>query len=316
MSKYEQRPNRTVQIKQIKSDEQCNLCKGNLITTDVDLVCSNCGIVIDEKIVDGSRDYENKDGSGGRVGPPTNQMWNITENSSVISQTGKDASGRRITGENRALVNRISMWDKRAKTGGARNRNRANSQITRISEILHIPEQVKQRGAEIYRECEKRKMLSGRKVTVFSAACLYASCRENGMSKTLTEFADTSFSKKHDLGAYYRAIVQELDVKPKVMSPVSYLSRIATNVMPPLSVAVQMQAMEILESYEDKAGKDPVGLAAAALYYVAKLKNLKHSQRVICMAAGVTEVTIRNRVDDLRGFNQARYAKGILEKLS
>jgi len=250
------------------------------------------------------------------VGPPTNQMWKLTENSSVISQTGKDASGRRITGENRALVKRISMWDKRAKTGGARNRNRANSQITRISEILHIPEQVKQRGAEIYRECEKRKMLSGRKVTVFSAACLYASCRENGMSKTLTEFADTSFSKKHDLGAYYRAIVQELDVKPKVMSPVSYLSRIATNVMPPLSVAIQMQAMEILESYEDKAGKDPVGLAAAALYYVAKLKNLKHSQRVICMAAGVTEVTIRNRVDDLRGFNKARYAKGILEKLS
>ena len=100
MSKYEQRPNRTVQIKQIKSEEQCNLCKGNLITTDVDFVCSKCGIVIDEKIVDGSRDYENKDGSGGRVGPPTNQMWKITENSSVISQTGKDASGRRITGEN------------------------------------------------------------------------------------------------------------------------------------------------------------------------------------------------------------------------
>jgi transcription initiation factor TFIIB len=88
------------------------------------------------------------------------------------------------------------------------------------------------------------------------------------------------------------------------------LSRIATNVMPPLSVAVQMQAMEILESYEDKAGKDPVGLAAAALYYVAKLKNLKHSQRVICMAAGITEVTIRNRVDDLRMSNQARRAKG------
>jgi len=29
------------------------------------------------------------------------------------------------------------------------------------------------------------------------------------------------------------------------------------------------------------------------------------------MAAGVTEVTIRNRVDDLRVSNQARRAKGI-----
>jgi len=286
------------------------LCKGNLVATDVDVVCSRCGTVADEKIVDDSRDYDNKDGSGGRVGPPTNQMWKINENSSVISQTGKDASGRRITGQNKAMVNRISVWDRRAKSSGARTRNKANSEITRISEILHIPEQVKQRGAEIYRECEKRKMLTGRKAAVFSVACLYVSCRENGISKTLSEFAEASFAKRNDLGAYYRTIVQELDVKTKVMSPTSYLSRIATNAVPPLPVTVQKQAMVLLESYDDKAGKDPVGLAAAALYYVAKLKNLKHTQRVLSVAADITEMTIRNRVDDFRGFDQARCAKG------
>ena len=153
-------------------------------------------------------------------------------------------------------------------------------------------------------------MLTGRKATVFSVACLYVSCRENGLSKTLSEFAEASFAKRNDLGAYYRTIVQELDVKTKVMSPTSYLSRIATNAVPPLSVTVQKQAMVLLESYDDKAGKDPVGLAAAALYYVAKLKILNHSQRVICTAAGITELTIRNRVDDFRGFDQARCAKG------
>jgi transcription initiation factor TFIIB len=289
------------------------LCKGKLVATDVDVVCSKCGIVVDEKIVDDSRDYENRDGSGGRVGPPTNQMWKINENSSVISQTGKDASGHRITGENRALVKRISMWDKRAKSSGVKTRNTANSKITRISEILHISEQVKQRGAEIFRECEKCKMLAGRISTTFSAACLYASCRENGISKTLTEFAEVSFARKSDLGAYYRIIIWELDIKPKVMSPTSYLSRIATNAVPPLSVTVQKQAMELLESHKDKAGKDPMGFAAAALYYVAKLKNLKHSQRVLSMAAGITEVTIRNRVDDLREFDQARCGKGAIQ---
>ena len=310
MSKNEQGPNWMVQKKYFKSNEQCGQCKGSLIFTDVELVCGRCGTVADDKISDDSRDYDNKDGSGGRVGPPTNQMWKLNENSSVISQTGKDASGRRITGQNKAMVNRISVWDRRAKSSGARTRNKANSEITRISEILHIPEQVKQRGAEIYRECEKRKMLTGRKATVFSVACLYVSCRENGISKTLSEFAEASFAKRNDLGAYYRTIVQELDVKTKVMSPISYLSRIATNTVPPLSVTVQKQAMVLLESYDDKAGKDPVGLAAAALYYVAKLKNLNHSQRVICMAAGITELTIRNRVDDFRGFDQARCANG------
>jgi transcription initiation factor TFIIIB Brf1 subunit/transcription initiation factor TFIIB len=33
------------------------------------------------------------------------------------------------------------------------------------------------------------------------------------------------------------------------------------------------------------------------------------------MSAGITEVTIRNRVDDLRGFDQTRYDKNTLEKL-
>ena len=62
----------------------CNRCKGNIISTESELVCSRCGIVVVENIVDVSRDYENQDGSGGRVGPPTNVMFKETK-SSVIS---------------------------------------------------------------------------------------------------------------------------------------------------------------------------------------------------------------------------------------
>ena len=49
-----------------------------------------------------------------------------------------------------------------------------------------------------------------------------------------------------------------------------------------------------------EAGKDPIAFAAAALYHVCQSKNLKHTQRVMGMAAGVTEVTIRNRINDIR----------------
>jgi transcription initiation factor TFIIB len=47
------------------------------------------------------------------------------------------------------------------------------------------------------------------------------------------------------------------------------------------------------------AGKDSMGLAAAALY-IACLKNTeKETQKDISEAAGVTEVTVRNRYKDL-----------------
>jgi transcription initiation factor TFIIB len=277
----------------------CNRCKGTIVTTESELVCSRCGIVVIENIVDVSRDYENQDGSGGRVGPPTNVMFKETK-SSVMGSTGRDASGRRITGANKSMINRISVWDKRGRSNGLRTRNWANKEITRVSEILSIPEQVKQRGAEIFRTCEERKMLRGRTTTVFSAACLYAACRENGLSKTLTDFTEICFTRRSDLSAYYRMIIQVLDIKPKIMSPVSYLSRIASNAVPPLSVSIQKDAIKLLENYKDQAGKDPVGLAAAALYHCAQRKNLEHTQRVLSMAAGITEVTIRNRINDMK----------------
>jgi transcription initiation factor TFIIB len=48
------------------------------------------------------------------------------------------------------------------------------------------------------------------------------------------------------------------------------------------------------------AGKDPMGFAASALYVACTLENDGKTQRDIAEAAGVTEVTIRNRYKGLR----------------
>ena len=58
--------------------------------------------------------------------------------------------------------------------------------------------------------------------------------------------------------------------------------------------------MAIVSKREISAGKDPMGLAASVLY-LASLKNGESiTQTDIADAAGVTEVTIRNRAKDLR----------------
>ncbi len=48
------------------------------------------------------------------------------------------------------------------------------------------------------------------------------------------------------------------------------------------------------------AGKDPMGLAAAALYIACVMCDEKRTQKMIADAAGVTEVTIRNRYKGLK----------------
>ena len=61
----------------------------------------------------------------------------------------------------------------------------------------------------------------------------------------------------------------------------------------------QQKAVKLLNELDNKEGKDPVGLAAAALYYCCCLKGWDYTQRTIALAAGITEVTIRNRIKDM-----------------
>jgi len=65
----------------------------------------------------------------------------------------------------------------------------------------------------------------------------------------------------------------------------------------------QQRAVEILreaERLKTTAGKDPMGLAAAALYIACVMNDEKRTQKMIADAAGVTEVTIRNRYKGLK----------------
>ena len=86
-----------------------------------------------------------------------------------------------------------------------------------------------------------------------------------------------------------------------VVNPIICTSRIASEAG--LSEKVKRRALTILKDaneMEITAGKDPMGLAAAALYLSCVLNGESTTQKVIAMAAGVTEVTIRNRYKGLR----------------
>ena len=64
----------------------------------------------------------------------------------------------------------------------------------------------------------------------------------------------------------------------------------------------ERQAIEILRRAKERqglSGKDPRGVAAAALYMACVEKGDKRIQKEIAAAAGTTEVTLRNRLRGL-----------------
>lgn len=101
----------------------------------------------------------------------------------------------------------------------------------------------------------------------------------------------------------YRRIVLELDIKVPLIDPAKYIIRVANNLK--FDEKAKRRALDILEQARKKnilAGKDPVGMAASVLYLVspAEGQNVPRTQAEIARAAGVTEVTVRNRSKELR----------------
>lgn len=69
-----------------------------------------------------------------------------------------------------------------------------------------------------------------------------------------------------------------------------------------MSPHIQQEAIKIIEGAQGKdltTGKDPKGLAAAALYIVGTLEGERRTQRDISRVSHITEVTIRNRYKEI-----------------
>jgi transcription initiation factor TFIIIB Brf1 subunit/transcription initiation factor TFIIB len=110
-----------------------------------------------------------------------------------------------------------------------------------------------------------------------------------------------SLVDKKDVARCYRLLLRELGVQMPIADPLTYISKIAERTG--ISGRTQGLAIQILSDAKRRraaAGKDPMGLAAAALYLACLQNNEKKTQKDIAEAAGVTEVTVRNRYKSLK----------------
>ena len=141
----------------------------------------------------------------------------------------------------------------------------------------------------------------GRSIHGLVAACIYASCRMTETPRTLDDIAEGINIKRKDVARSYRIIFRELDLKIPVADPVKGVSRIAS--LAGLGEATKRKALILLNKAKKigmVAGKDPMGIAAAALYLACISTGGSKTQKEISIASGVTEVTIRNRCVGLK----------------
>ncbi|MDG6905406.1 MAG: transcription initiation factor IIB [Nitrososphaerota archaeon] len=275
-------------------------------TSGGELFCSNCGYVVKDRMEDGGlerRAFSHEEmNERAHTGLPSSLALHDMGLSTIIGKENRDSSGKSLSAS-RATIERLRIWDGRSQVHEPEDRNRrqAFNELDRIVDKLNVSDAVIEKAAYIYRKALERGMIHGRSISAMIAACLYAACRDTATPRTLKDVSAVSNTKKKELGRCYRLLFRELDLRMPVVDPAKCVSRIASRAR--IKEPTKRRALEILRRAEEtrtSAGKDPMGLAAAALYVACVLEHEDKTQTDLADAASVTEVTIRNRYKGLK----------------
>jgi transcription initiation factor TFIIB len=290
--------------------DKCPECGSVNLIHDYDTgetVCGDCGLVLYEQMMDKGPEWraftQEEKASRSRVGVPTSYSVHDKGLSTAISQVDRDAFGRKLPLSTRLQMWRLRKWQIRSRVHSSIDRNlaQAMAELDRLSDKVYIPPPIKEKAAVIYRKALDKGLVRGRSIAAIAAAALYAACRGSGTPRTLREIAEASLVDRKDVARCYRLLLRELDVQMPIADPLTYVSKIAERTG--ISGRTQGLAVQILREARKRraaAGKDPMGLAAAALYIACLQSDEKKTQKDIAEAAGVTEVTVRNRYKTLK----------------
>ncbi|WP_049972344.1 transcription initiation factor IIB [Haladaptatus cibarius] len=295
----------------------CPECGGNLVNDEGhgETVCAECGLVVDEDNVDRGPEWRAFDATEkdekSRVGAPTTKMMHDKGLSTNIGWQDKDAYGNTLGSRQREKMQRLRTWNERFRTRDSKERNlkQALGEIDRMASALGLPKNVRETASVIYRRALDEDLLPGRSIEGVATASLYAAARQSGVPRSLDEVASVSRIEAMEFKRTYRYIVRELGLEIQPADPQSYVTRFASDL--DVSDESERRAHDLLETAKKQgvhSGKSPVGLAAAAVYAGSLLTNEKVTQSEVSDVASVSEVTIRNRYQELLESEEDRRA--------
>ena len=288
----------------------CSRCgKKSLLTDEVtgEQFCGKCGYVISEKVDESGPEQRSFSTQGGvdtsRTGSPISLTRHDKGLSTVINPANRDATGKPLSSSMKSTITRLRTWDSRSQSQTTTDRNlrQALNELDRLKDKLAISSSVLEKAAYIYRKALDKKLVRGRSISALMAASLYAACRDTETPRTLKDVAATANVKRKDIARCYRLLYRELELKMPVVDPIQCIARISNKLN--VTEKTKRYAVKILKETQkrkESAGKDPMGLAAAALYSSCIINGISVTQLDLAKAAGVTEVTIRNRYKALR----------------
>jgi transcription initiation factor TFIIB len=279
--------------------------------TDADsgeVICITCGAVVSDKAIEIGPEwcfFTNSGVSLSRVGMPTSLAKHDQGLSTRIGRENRDFTGEMIFDSSiLSILQRIRTWDYRTQTRSSKGISRkiAFGQLDRLKQKLALPDPVVQKAAYIYRKVQQKEIVKGRTRNGAMAACIYIACREARIPRTFDEVAGIANITRKEVSNAYIAIVLGLDLRIPLIDPVRCLVKLANKAQ--VDEKIKRYAIGYLKQIIDSnlsAGKDPMSIAATVLYLAClHYGDQSKTQRYFAEAAGISDVTIRNRRQEIQ----------------
>ncbi|KAJ3048926.1 transcription initiation factor IIB [Rhizophlyctis rosea] len=275
-----------------------------------DLVCRTCGLVVGDRIIDTRsewRTFANSEDGGddpSRVGAAGDPLLG---GSSHLETT--IIGGRNATSATSRDLNRVHN-----KTFGKTEKNlvQAFKNIQSMAERMSLSKLVVDSAKQLYKKVDDEKLLKGKTPEAISAACIYIACRENNVTRSFKEVCGATNVAKKEIGRIFKVLSNSvLQKQSEEISLTSYIGRFASTL--DLDQTIQRTTNTVCDRATARgtlAGKSPISIVAACLYFAANMSHKTVSSKQIAEVAGCTEATLKNAYK-LLWDNRKDFAEGV-----
>ena len=173
--------------------------------------------------------------------------------------------------------------------------------LDRLSERLSIPDDMRASASSLCTKGIRNGLARHTRRSPLAAASLYVVCREKKFALSLDDLSAVSGVGRTRIAASYRLLVNSFNIDIPVADPAEYVAMVASRAK--ASECVREDALKLLMKAERSGGvpgRNPIGLAASALYMASNFEGEGLTQSVAALAAGVAEATLRKECQQLR----------------
>jgi transcription initiation factor TFIIB len=162
-----------------------------------------------------------------------------------------------------------------------------------ISAKLDLPSDVSRRAGYICGAAAATRYYRITPASVIASAAAYVACREHKMPVTLREIAEASGCNLRDVGRCYVTILEHMHITRPGLNDRAYVHHLALT--HPLSDETYKLSERIITGSTNAGlgGRNPMSLAAAALYIACGREGERVTQAELAEAAGVGEASVR-----------------------